>query len=373
MHVLTCFSQYEITDISNEHLTTLFYGLFRTTDTHHQTIDGRNDGLLTRQLLSQLAFQLRILRRRTVIPTLANLATFLVAFVFSVVLSLAELGESSSVDPLILGLLFSWLPVLVIFATVDRNPVSADRARFVASTSVTRLLPFVTSKDTDIRISDLMQRWLYNIQAVKLWRDNITRDVEWWPGPASPDEDGNEQPPPTPRPEYGNEQPPPEPPFITTLKFGQFIGQGRTIQYPGFSHAVMKEMSKQRDPEIDTERYTDFAQRVDNKLQGRRPASWFFTTGLSQVLVMTEVMLAFMLAFNTPTVGLGCWSGSIAIYAILSSLSWILSLIWQKPGSVVTWLCHTFNALAFLWLTTVTMLLVRDSSFSSYSTSLSSN
>ena len=135
MHVLTCFSQYEITDISNEHLTTLFYGLFRTTDTHHQTIDGRNDGLLTRQLLSQLAFQLRILRRRTVVPTPANLATFLVAFVLSVVLSLAELGESSSVDPLILGLLFSWLPVLVIFATVDPNPVSADRARFVASHS----------------------------------------------------------------------------------------------------------------------------------------------------------------------------------------------------------------------------------------------
>lgn len=292
MHVLTCFSQYEITDISNEHLTTLFYGLFRTTDTHHQTIDGLNDGLLTRQLLSQLAFQLRILRRRTVIPTLANPATFLVAFVFSVVLSLAELGESSSVDPLILGLLFSWLPVSVIFATVDRNPVSADRARFVASTSVTRVLPFVTSKDTEIRLSDLMQRWLYNVQAVKLWRDNITRDVEWWPGPASPDEDGNEQPPPTPPPEYGNEQPPPapspedgnkqppptprpkygneqprpEPPVITTLKFGQFIGQGRTIQYAGFTHAVMKEMSKQRDPEIDTERYTDFAQRVDNKL-----------------------------------------------------------------------------------------------------------
>lgn len=129
LYVLTCLNQYEITKASDDHLKTLLYGLFRPTV--DDNFDRHPDGVLTRQLLSQLAHQLRILRRRAVIPTLASLATFLVAFVFSVVLSFAEVGGNSLVDPLILGLLYSWLPILVVFAIVDRNPVSADRAGWV--------------------------------------------------------------------------------------------------------------------------------------------------------------------------------------------------------------------------------------------------
>ena len=129
LYVLTCLNQYEITDVSTKHMKTLLYGLFRPTV--QDTFDAHPDGVLTSQLLSQLAFQLRMLRRRAVIPTLASLAIFLAAFIFSVVMSFAEVGESASVDPLILGLLFSWLPILVIFTIVDRNPVSADRAKFV--------------------------------------------------------------------------------------------------------------------------------------------------------------------------------------------------------------------------------------------------
>lgn len=51
---------------------------------------------LTSQLLVNLAFQLRMLRRRGVIPMLANLATFLVEFIFLAVLAFAELGDESS-------------------------------------------------------------------------------------------------------------------------------------------------------------------------------------------------------------------------------------------------------------------------------------
>jgi len=91
------------------------------------------DRKLTQVLISQLAFQLRMLRRRAVIPTLASLGTFLVAFVFSVVLSFAQVGKSTPVDPLVLGLLFSWLPVLVISTIVDRNPVSSVRSAYVQS------------------------------------------------------------------------------------------------------------------------------------------------------------------------------------------------------------------------------------------------
>ena len=74
--------------------------------------------------MSELAYQLRMLHRWAVIPTIASLAIFLAAFVFSVVLSFANVGDNATIAPLILGLHFGWLPVLVIFAVVDRNPVS---------------------------------------------------------------------------------------------------------------------------------------------------------------------------------------------------------------------------------------------------------
>ncbi len=87
--------------------------------------------ILTREILSELAYQLRMLRRRGVIPTMASLGTFIAAFVISIVLSFADAGQYATVEPLGLGLLFGWLPVLVIFAIVDRNPVSAGRSSYV--------------------------------------------------------------------------------------------------------------------------------------------------------------------------------------------------------------------------------------------------
>lgn len=72
------------------------------------------------------------------------------AYIFSVVLLFAEVGGESSVDSLILGLLYGWLPILVVFATVDRNHVSANRAK------------------------DIMKRWLYNVRAVERLRGHVT-------------------------------------------------------------------------------------------------------------------------------------------------------------------------------------------------------
>ncbi|KAK0653105.1 hypothetical protein B0T16DRAFT_324002 [Cercophora newfieldiana] len=324
LYVLTCMNQYEITGITSENLKTLTYGLFRPT-VYERLEGGRHehrDRVLTKELLSQLAFQLRMLRRRAVIPTLASLATFLVAFIFSLVLSFADVGESSSVDPLILGLLYSWLPILVVFAIVDRNPVSSDRSR---------------ADCNPLSYRELMGRWLYNVRAVMQWRDRKTRTVNWWPGPAAPDPATTE----------------------TTLHIGRFIGQGRSMQYAGLSYAVMNAIrtTTRRPVRRYPERYVTIANEVHDELQSR-PTSWFITAFISLALVMLEVMLAFTLAFNTPTVGLGCWSGSFAIYAVLSSLSWGMSLAFMKPNRLQTGLCYAFNAVAFGWLVTVTILIL---------------
>lgn len=128
--VMCCMNQYDgLALVENNGdpahmLNILVYGLFRPLSG-----DQSPDVDLTRQLLVTLAFQLRMLRRRGVIPMLANLGTFLVAFIFSVVLAFAELGDNNTPFSLAFGLLMTWLPLLVVFTIIDRNPVSSERVR----------------------------------------------------------------------------------------------------------------------------------------------------------------------------------------------------------------------------------------------------
>jgi hypothetical protein len=129
-YVLSVFNQFDIPVHGNnakEFITVLMYGLFRPVPANTPDFTGTDDRKKTAKLLSELAMALRMLRRRGVIPTLSSLATFLVAFVISIVLSFADV-RGSIVNFLVLGLLFGWLPTLVIFTIVDRNPVSSGRS-----------------------------------------------------------------------------------------------------------------------------------------------------------------------------------------------------------------------------------------------------
>jgi len=126
-YVISCLNQFDVTSRvsgkDTKFFSVLVYGLF------NPILSGPQNAAMkyTKNLLSVIAHQLRMHRRRAVIPTIANLVTFLIAFVFSIVLSFAEVGENTKVDMLVLGLLFTWLPMLVIFTNVDRTPVSSDR------------------------------------------------------------------------------------------------------------------------------------------------------------------------------------------------------------------------------------------------------
>lgn len=95
-----------------------------------------------RKMTSNLAFQLRMQRRKAVWPLAVSIIWFLIAFVISIVTAFAELGDNTKAHSLALGLLLSWLPVVVVTSIVDRNPVSAARC------------------------ANLIQRWLYNVRAV---------------------------------------------------------------------------------------------------------------------------------------------------------------------------------------------------------------
>jgi hypothetical protein len=52
---------------------------------------------------------------------------FLLAFLFSVVLAFADFGDNTNVIYISVGFFVRWLPILVTFSIVDRNPVSSER------------------------------------------------------------------------------------------------------------------------------------------------------------------------------------------------------------------------------------------------------
>ena len=67
--------------------------------------------------------------------------------------------------------------------------------------------------------------------------------------------------------------------------------------------------------------------------------------------------MAILVDVYTPTIGLGCWSGSIALYPILSAGSWTLQFI-KRPNKFVLVLSHCFNCVAVLWLLLLTIFFV---------------
>ncbi|KAK0643191.1 hypothetical protein B0T16DRAFT_391758 [Cercophora newfieldiana] len=305
---------------------TLIYGLFRPLANNPAP-----DVEITDQLLVQLAFQLRMLRRRGVIPMLANLAMFLVAFVFSIVLAFKDLGGdeddgedgrgNSTATPfsLAFGLLLTWLPLLVVFTIVDRNPVSSERT------------------------SELISRWLFNVKAVKEWAAR-TNDIA--------DEDSEDQEvarlPECAEIEWWNTATE----IPEELQVEGFIGQGRRIQYCGLPHAVLAATETADFTTASPQRLEGYAADVAERLQGGKPMAWFVVASLSLLLVWTAILSAFTVSFMAPTVGLGCRALMYLIFGFFSSISWFIQFR-KRPHLWVVRLSYLANALAVLSLLVV--------------------
>ncbi|KAH8602956.1 hypothetical protein B0O99DRAFT_588020 [Bisporella sp. PMI_857] len=305
-YTLSCMNQFDLPqDIPTRQrmMHVLIYGLFRPLSVDAEDIDV----VLLKQMLSAMAHQLRMQRRKGVIPTLSSLGTFLIAFIFSVVLAFGEMGDNTTAHSLALGLLVSWLPLLVIFTIVDRNPISADRS------------------------AELMSRWLHNVDAIRRWKlskGNYINDIAWWDIT------------------LGGQEP---------FQIGRFIGQGRRMQYCGLTSSVILETTDYKsllNGKGDISLFDAIADRVSERLQ-RKATSWLVVAFISLVLVLLEVMMAFMIAFITPTVGLGCRSFSYGMFAILSSFSWCFNIVVRTPPKAIQIICHSFNALAILALTAI--------------------
>ncbi len=124
-YILSCLSQFDTPPLAepdgkpSRMLRSLLYGLFRplSDDTEAPGV------YLTRQMLPQLAFQLRMLRRRAAVPIIAGIVAFLSGFAFSI--------DTASTGFFAIAMLLSWLPVLITFTALDWNPISTQRSSYV--------------------------------------------------------------------------------------------------------------------------------------------------------------------------------------------------------------------------------------------------
>ncbi|KAK4984754.1 hypothetical protein LTR66_008388 [Elasticomyces elasticus] len=334
-YVLSCVNQYEYASYErnpwNRYWTrqerdnrqkvrdqVLLYGLFRplSKDTEDRRVhDPDTDISATRVLLYNLAFQLRMLRRRGVYPQFINIIWFLVAFTISLVTAFADLGNNTTAHSLALGLLLSWLPVLVTMMIVDRNPSASTRAGV------------------------LIERWLYDVNHVLRSRhagmqcaDGMTYATRWRPGLGQLD-----------------------------LVIGSFVGQGRRLRYCGIANAIL-EITENVKFHEDDDILKQYHSRVVN-LRGilvRRPLSWWTIWLAAEFMVSMAAWMAFMVSFRTPTVGLGCRSLMAMLWWIFSTLPWILQAFLQEPPRWTLWITIPLNTMSVIFLFMVMLFQVTN-------------
>ena len=173
-----------------------------------------------------------------------------------------------------------------------------------------------------------MSRWLYNVNAIMDWRASPEphpdpSHIRWW------------------KPSSAGQEP---------LQLGQFVGQGRKMEYCGLVSAVLHGTDHQQF-DGSAKSFAEGADRVFDSLEGPRPRSWHVVAVVAQLLVVCEIMMGFAIAFATPTVGLGCRSLAYLLAALLSSVAWFVQFHWKKTPFWAVVVSHVFNGLTiFLWV-----------------------
>lgn len=132
----------------------------------------------------------------------------------------------------------------------------------------------------------------------------------------------------------------------------EFVGQGREIGYRGLAHAVLLSVYDSHSDDRQMRPPDEIAKQAGRKLAGHRPGSWRLLSLVSLGLVWVDVGMAAMIAYNTPTVGWGCWSGSYLTYGLLSTLPWVLHSLpgFKHPGLRLQAFCHLLNVVSTLSL-----------------------
>ncbi|KAK8009922.1 hypothetical protein PG990_008887 [Apiospora arundinis] len=272
-------------------------------------------------LNEHLAFQLRLQRRKGVYPVYISILWFGMSFAFSIVISFAALGDNSTAHSLALGLMLSWVPVIVFASVVDRNPTSATRC------------------------SDLIERWLFNVD--KLFDQQLQQPLQ--------------QPAPIPNHWRGRRAGDPQrtdADDVEDFHIGEFLGQGRRLRYCGVADTVLSRISNPKRAVLNLPDLVSDPADHDNFRRNlvTRPWGWVGTWLAAQGIVSIGFTMAFMVSFNTPTVGLGCRSLAYLVWWVCTLPSWVVLGIWQEPGLKVRQAMYLPNILAVAALLSIMIL-----------------
>ena len=141
------------------------------------------------------------------------------------------------------------------------------------------------------------------------------------------------------------------------FEVGEFIGQGRKIQYCGLPSAVLESTKGIDIEDASIERLNECSRDVAKRLNGWKPTSWYIIALLSLLLVWCEIMMAFTVSFTAPTIGMGCRTMAYLVFGGSSSVSWIIQFS-KRPPNWARRTAHAFNCLAILSLLAVTVFQV---------------
>ncbi len=108
-------------------------------------------------------------------------------------------------------------------------------------------------------------------------------------------------------------------------------------------------------PKNRIESIDDIADATITKLakRFRRPGPWWFVAGVFFALVGLEISMAFLVSYQSPTVGFSCRSGAYLVYGFLASVAWVISCPRKSPRDWGRATCYVINVLAVLVLFTI--------------------
>lgn len=255
----------------------------------------------TRSLVKRrqkLARSLREGRKRGIVPVFISLMWFLFSLGLSIQTAFGSLGENATAHDLALGLVLSWLPILILSGIVDRNPVATDDIRI----KLNKLLDAVRMALLNPEVRNTYMRDTGRTPQDFAWTQKLNND------------------------EYFRDD------FFT-----HFAGQGRVRWHYGVAHPILAGIETSFVADYGRDWLEDSEPARNNHVLGPKVLHglrWFDRREFWQTLSAIAVVAgsaggAFVLSFFTPTVGLGCRSGGYMIFVINALfLLWVELLVW---------------------------------------------
>ncbi|KIW02554.1 uncharacterized protein PV09_06009 [Verruconis gallopava] len=250
-----------------------------------------------------LAEALRRRRRRGVVPVFVSTLWFLFSLALSIQSAFGLVGENATAHDLALGLLLSWLPILVLCSIVDRNPLSADDVQ----SKLNALISLVCRSLQDKAIVDEYIQSYCTGQDADEMRQRV-RDIV---GCIHHLDNGN--------------------------FFVRFAGQGRVRWHYGVAHPILSDLENVWIANHGRDWMRNEFEARNKLVLGStdRGLFWFDWRQLwhitSAVIIVAGSSLgAYILSYYTPTVGLGCRSLGYLVFSVISLGLLILEfIIWR--------------------------------------------